>query len=117
MTKPSSNGAAALESVPAGQTVRLVSVQAGHGLRQRLAALGLLANVRLKVLRNEGCGQIIVEVKGTRVALGRGMARRIFVKSQPAATGRTETNATERGASGDGVDPPPCSHEAHDRTA
>ena len=70
-----------LSKAKAGQTVRLVKVQAGHGLKHRLAAMGLLANTKIKVLRNEGRGQLIVSVKGSKVVLGRGMSEKIMVES------------------------------------
>lgn len=70
-----------LSEAKAGQTVRLVRVQAGHGLKHRLAAMGLLANTKIKVLRNEGRGQLIVNVRGTKVVLGRGMSEKMMVES------------------------------------
>lgn len=76
----SDESAASLSKVKAGQTVRLVRVEAGHGLKHRLAAMGLLSNTKIKVLRNEGRGQLIVNVKGTKVVLGRGMSEKIIVE-------------------------------------
>jgi ferrous iron transport protein A len=76
----SDESAASLSKVKAGQTVRLVRVEAGHRLKHRLAAMGLLSNTKIKVLRNEGRGQLIVNVKGTKVVLGRGMSEKIMVE-------------------------------------
>ena len=81
------HGAVPLLNVPTGHTVRLVDVRAGHGLRHRLAAMGLLPNVAVTVLRNEGRGQVIVQVKNTRIVLGRGMAHHVLVRPEPIATG------------------------------
>lgn len=69
-----------LSEVKVGQTVMLVRVDAGHGLKHRLAAMGLLANTKIKVLRNEGRGQLIVSVKGSKVVLGRGMSEKMIVE-------------------------------------
>jgi len=69
-----------LSQIEAGQTVRLVSVDAGVGLKQRLAAMGLLPNVEITVVRNWHCGRLIVNVKNTKVVLGRGMAHKVMVK-------------------------------------
>lgn len=69
-----------LSQVEAGQTVRLVSVDAGIDLKQRLAAMGLLPNVQITVVRNWHCGRIIVNVKNTKVVLGRGMAHKVMVR-------------------------------------
>jgi len=66
-----------LASVPEGEQVRLGAVEAAAGLRARLAAMGLVPGVQVRVMRNSGSGPVVVEVKGTRLALGRGMAVRI----------------------------------------
>ncbi len=62
-----------------GQTVRVLSIHAGRGLQARLAALGILPGAELTVLCASHRGPVVVAVKGTRVALGRGMAQRIEV--------------------------------------
>jgi ferrous iron transport protein A len=69
-----------LSSVSAGARVRLVGIEAGHGLRARLAAMGLVPGVCVLMIANRGGGPAVVEVKGARLALGRGMAKRIRVK-------------------------------------
>jgi len=68
-----------LNEVCAGTTVRVVEIEAGQGLKNRLAAMGLLANVQIRVVRNDGAGQIIVNVKNSKVILGRGMSHKVFV--------------------------------------
>jgi Fe2+ transport system protein A len=59
--------------------VRLVAVDAGHGLRGRLAAMGIVPGVEIEVLRNSGHGPFLIAVKGSRIMLGRGMAQKIVV--------------------------------------
>ena len=68
-----------LNEVRSGTTVRIVEVEAGHSLKNRLAAMGLLPNVQIRVVRNDGAGQIIVNVKNSKVILGRGMSHKVFV--------------------------------------
>lgn len=68
-----------LDKIPAGTSVRITRVDAGCGLTNRLAAMGLLANAIIRVLRNDRAGQIIVSVKHSKVILGRGMSHKIFV--------------------------------------
>jgi Fe2+ transport system protein FeoA len=68
-----------LDEIPAGTTVRIVLIDAGSGLKNRLAAMGLLAKSLIRVVRNDGAGQIIVHVKESKVILGRGMSHKIFV--------------------------------------
>ena len=68
-----------LTIVQPGRRVRLVAVKAGHGLRGRLAAMGLVPGTEIQVLRNSMQGPFLIEVKGSRLMLGRGMARKIIV--------------------------------------
>lgn len=68
-----------LDEIAAGTSVRIVQIDAGCGLKNRLAAMGLLANVEIRVLRNDRAGQIIVNVKNSKVILGRGMSHKVFV--------------------------------------
>lgn len=68
-----------LSAVAAGETVKLVAIDAGRGLRSRLAAMGLVPNVEIAIISNSHPGPFIVSVKGTRMVLGRGMAHKIMV--------------------------------------
>lgn len=68
-----------LDKIPAGGSVRIVLIDAGPDLKNRLAAMGLLVDMRIRVVRNDGAGQIIVNVKKSKVILGRGMSHKVFV--------------------------------------
>jgi ferrous iron transport protein A len=68
-----------LSSVPEGQRVRIAHVQAGRGLTARLAAMGLLPNVEMTVIKNVRPGPFIVSLCDSKVILGRGMAEKIVV--------------------------------------
>lgn len=63
-----------------GEVVTLVVINAGFGLKRRLADMGLNPGVSLKVIHGQLPGPIIIELRGSRVALGRGMAQKIMVK-------------------------------------
>jgi len=63
-----------------GEVVTLVAVNAGFGLKRRLADMGLNPGVSLRVIHSQLPGPIIIDLRGSRVALGRGMAQRIMVK-------------------------------------
>lgn len=64
-----------------GDTVRVVEIQGGWGFRQRLFQLGIHEGDTLVVKRSGILGgPILVEVHGTEIALGRGMAKRILVE-------------------------------------
>ncbi len=64
----------------AGQRVTFVSISGGgRGLTHRLAEMGLTPGQAMEII-NRGAGPFIVEVKGTRLVLGRGMVQRMLVR-------------------------------------
>ncbi len=69
-----------LSMVESGRCVRLVSVQAGRGLSQRLAEMGFVPGVEIYVVNSGAPGPIVVVVKGSRLVVGRGMAHKIMVE-------------------------------------
>ncbi len=69
-----------LTVVSPGRKVRIVAVDAGHGLQGRLEAMGLVPGTEIEVLRNSLHGPFLVAVKGCRIMLGRGMAQKIVVE-------------------------------------
>lgn len=68
-----------LSDVQAGETVRLARIEAGRGLNSRLAAMGLVADVEIKVVNNSHPGPFVISVKDSKMMLGRGMAQKIMV--------------------------------------
>ena len=68
-----------LSMVEPGREVTIVEIRAGKGLQQRLLSMGLIPGERVKVLNNWGRGPFLLQVKGTRVALGYGVAHKILV--------------------------------------
>lgn len=72
-----------LSTIRTGQKVRLGNIKAGHGLRSRLAAMGMVPNTELLVISNGSPGPFVVAVKGSRIALGRGMAHKVMVEQTP----------------------------------
>ena len=72
------NNYSALSSVPAGQPVQLVKINAGRRLKHRLTELGLTPGVTLTIIQNNG-GPILISVRGSRIAIGREMANKIQV--------------------------------------
>jgi len=59
-------------------TIRSFSI--GRSETNRLASLGLTPGAQVDMTQNYGRGPLIVMVRGTRVALGRGEAAKIFVE-------------------------------------
>ena len=56
-------------------------VVAGYGLARRLADMGITPDTVLRIVRrNAFMGPIEVEVRGTRLILGRGVAAKVLVE-------------------------------------
>ncbi len=68
-----------LETLNSGEIGFIGSLEGGHRLISRLAALGFTPGASVTVMRNHGSGPLIVSVRGAQIALGRGEAGRIKV--------------------------------------
>jgi ferrous iron transport protein A len=51
----------------------------GHSLMSRLATLGFTPGAELIMVQNYGWGPLIVQIRDTRIALGRGEAHKVHV--------------------------------------
>ncbi|MGQ9832670.1 MAG: FeoA family protein [Candidatus Villigracilaceae bacterium] len=69
-----------LADLETGREAVVVEFKAGRAVTSRLASLGLTPGVRVNMVQNYGRGPLIVAVRGTRVALGRGEAAKILVE-------------------------------------
>lgn len=69
-----------LSSVKAGEKVRLIGINAGRGLNNRLTAMGLVPNVELTVVSKGHPGPFVISVKDSKMMLGKGIAHKITVK-------------------------------------
>ncbi len=70
-----------LASVESGKSCEVVSIIGGFGLVHRLARLGIKIGVKIKKISGQPMrGPVIVEIGNSQVAIGFGMARKIFVK-------------------------------------
>lgn len=67
-----------LSSVEKGRRVKIVKIDAGPGLVKRLIDLGFVPDAEVEVV--SGCKTVLVSVKGVRLVLGYGIARRILVQ-------------------------------------
>jgi len=75
----------ALTALREGEAGTVSSIRAGHGrgrvFEKRLMDMGLTRGTRLSVVKSAPFhGPIELRVRGSRLALGRGMAERIFVE-------------------------------------
>lgn len=69
-----------LAMVAPGEEVRLTAIRGGRRMRRRLADLGLNLGLTVRVIQRDGHGPLILAVKDSRLALGRGMAHKIMVE-------------------------------------
>jgi len=69
-----------LVDLSAGEKGAVVSLEGGRGFVGRLAALGFTPGATITVARNPGGGPIIVDILDTQIALGRGQARKVYVR-------------------------------------
>lgn len=73
-----------LTALPPGQAGQVARIQGGRGVALRLARLGIRPGAVVRMVnRGPFAGPLLVEVEGMRVALGRGVARRILVRPLP----------------------------------
>ena len=63
-----------------GKKMRIDCIEGGHPVQSRLADLGVLPGVEVKVLNGSRSGPLLVMVKGSRLALGRGLGSMIMVE-------------------------------------
>jgi ferrous iron transport protein A len=67
-----------LSKALANEELILVEISARRRLTHRLAELGLTPGVKLRVVQVNG-GPLLVSVRGSRIAIGRGMAEKVMV--------------------------------------
>lgn len=61
-----------------GEKVKIIEIEGGDGLRQKLFLRGLIEGKVIRIVSNYG--PVTVEVERNTIAIGRGMAQRIAVE-------------------------------------
>jgi ferrous iron transport protein A len=69
-----------LAMVSPGEVATVVGVRAGWGLTRRLADMGLVPGTTLRVTNSQMPGPIIIELRGSKLVLGYGIAQKIMVE-------------------------------------
>ncbi len=77
---PTRDGLLALGHLQAGRRAVVARLLGGRGLQSRLAALGLTVGAEVILVQNYGHGPLLLDVRDTRLALGRGEANHILVR-------------------------------------
>lgn len=64
-----------------GQKARITRLEGGHGFQRNVRTRGIREGKVVEVVtRHPIGGPIVIEIDGRETAIGRGMARRIFVE-------------------------------------
>jgi len=63
-----------------GELVTVIGVRAGRGLQRRLSDMGLTPGIQIRVMNSQMSGPVIIDLRGSRVAVGRGVAQKVLVK-------------------------------------
>lgn len=69
-----------LSETKVGKTYQLVGLDGGFRLREKIASMGLNSGACFTIIANSGRGPVGLEVRQTRLGIGRGAAIKIKVK-------------------------------------
>jgi Fe2+ transport system protein FeoA len=69
-----------LNFADSGKKLEVTGIIGCCGMSQRLADMGLTVGSRVSVISGNPCGPLIVDVRGSRLGLGCGMAHKIMVR-------------------------------------
>jgi ferrous iron transport protein A len=69
-----------LDQLDPGMRAVVSELRGGREFASRLAGMGISVGSQIKVLQNPAHGSLLVLVRDTRIALGRGVAAKILVK-------------------------------------
>jgi ferrous iron transport protein A len=78
----STNSSQPLTTLNGGESAVVQSLSGGASFRRRLAALGFTPGASIRMLQNLGHGPVLVTIRDTRIALGRGEACKIHVRPE-----------------------------------
>jgi ferrous iron transport protein A len=70
-----------LDLIAEDRKAKVIDVQGGAGIRQRLSQMGIHPGDTVTILRYGALrGPLLIEVHGSQVALGRGIASKVIVE-------------------------------------
>ena len=74
------SGSMPLAMADPGRVLTVTGINAGRGLQRRLADMGLTPGVQIRVMNGQCAGPVLIDLRGSRLGLGRGVAQKILVK-------------------------------------
>jgi ferrous iron transport protein A len=69
-----------LAALPTGGRGTIAALSGGAAFVRRLAGMGLTVGADVQILQNKGRGPLLIHVRETRLAIGRGEALRVLVR-------------------------------------
>lgn len=70
-----------LSALKENEKGKIAGIEGGREITRRLTHMGFDPGTEVRMVKNEGRGPVIVELRGSgRIALGRGMAEKIFLE-------------------------------------
>ncbi|RLI90680.1 MAG: ferrous iron transport protein A [Candidatus Altiarchaeales archaeon] len=70
-----------LSDLSLGDTGRITRVVGGRGIHQKLAMMGIIEGSMIRVIKSASSGgPVVIEVERNSIAIGRGMAQKIYVQ-------------------------------------
>ena len=71
-----------LTNIKSGKSVVLVAIDGGGQTEMRLVEMGFLPGVIISVINNSGIGPLTINIKGSKLALGHALAKKILVQEK-----------------------------------
>ncbi|OQY32122.1 MAG: hypothetical protein B6241_11850 [Spirochaetaceae bacterium 4572_59] len=71
-----------LSELEPGKCAIVESILGGKYLRQKLVNLGMIPGSEVRVIRANKMGPMVLDVQGSQIMIGQGMAKRINVKQK-----------------------------------
>jgi len=72
--------AISLLTLKTGQKGIVLRIEGGRGACKRLNELGIIPGTEIKLVNKIQYGPVMITVKGSKLALGRGLAAKVFIK-------------------------------------
>jgi Fe2+ transport system protein FeoA len=69
-----------LSALSYGTEAKITRILGGCNITKRLSEMGLTSGTKIKVVSDHCGGPVLIEVRDTRLALGRGIATKIYVE-------------------------------------
>lgn len=82
---PDHQALVALAALPTGTCGTIAVLNGGTAFIGRLAGTGITVGAGVRVLQNTGRGPLLIHVRETRLAIGRGEALRVLIRASEKA--------------------------------